>query len=104
MNLAVSKFTADLDKCYFSGVVKIKRNLGEFNTELHLRNGKCLLFGSCSKMEWRHKVTLSWGNAVKGIFFKLGDITAHLQTDENNPVKCGKNDDAREGIIEAAKT
>lgn len=55
-------------------------------------------------MEWRHKVTLSWGNAVKGIFFKLGDITAHLQTDENNPVKCGKNDDAREGIIEAAKT
>lgn len=37
-----------------------------------------------------------WGTDGKGLYFKFGDITAYLQTNGNNPVKRGGNDDAEE--------
>lgn len=56
LDLVIFKFTDDLDNYYFSGAVKMKPNFGEFNIELYLRDGKCLLLGSGYKMEWRNKV------------------------------------------------
>lgn len=96
LDLVIFKLTDNLYKCYFSGTVKIKPNLGEFNVKLHLRNRKYLPLGSCYK--WSREIGDSeMGKLMEWDFiFKFGDITAYSQTNGNNPVKRGGNDDAEE--------
>ena len=54
LHLVIFKFSDKLYKCYFSGTVKMKANLGEFNVELHLRIRKYLPLASCYK--WRREI------------------------------------------------
>lgn len=54
LDLVIFKLTDKLYKCYFSGTVKMKSNLGEFNVELYLRNRKYLPLASCYK--WSREI------------------------------------------------
>lgn len=96
LDLVISKLANNLYKCYFSETVKMKPNLGEFNVTLQLRNRKYLPLGSLYK--WSREIGDSEMEKLmeRDFIFKFGDITAYSQTNGNNRVKGGGNDDAEE--------